>query len=778
MDNDINPVAVTGTGTLPEGNTLLSSIQFYSGVKLDPKEERWYVKNPPANFDYVNGKISDYWSRAEFEKEVLEPYEVKKLAIPESMFQNPGKQIYHPYPLSDFILTNVNFVKVTNRDENGEKIFYGFINSSTYNNDGVTIIDWTVSEFYTNLFNGIKFNFAQISRAHNVLSKDRSKIDDDVQYRIKENLSAGSTLIPQEHFDILPDDKKYVRFWVCEIYISGASQIGGIDTIDIGYPSSRAYIVIPFDHNRSGVALSITDQNGNNMGQDWNGKTLGEILRVLSNDESWQSQGISVGQMGITYTVGGDFQLDNADNPKRLTFKTGKLEFTTLDSKDYKLPVLYKSGVAKPIIREGIDGDTTSSLYQLAMRQIFMSSSGQQIQEFFNARGGVPEKLSHYVGFNFLDGDSLIGSFTLDEVQGSVNDKLRMKAYSSPHQFSRLDLKVEPYTVDDENVTYSTSALMRKFVNQRNSSVPFAKNAWATYSFLNQNQMQNAKNVINTSQGITNQQNKFNNDQTRLAAAQTRDRVALGNTQSMEMTTQSANQQQGLAQVGAAIDAGGNALGGMVNGWKQGGLSGAVAGGIGGGAAGGLNQAGALIQADLIHGNTLANQGLANRQNAALTNLSTNQQIALADNTLNFGNKIAAQTAQMKRESLQAGWNDMKLQPATVVSGGSEAEYLAHMFWDFPTGVASLPTASVLFQIGRYLMEYGNSVNIYDYLQKYMFTRKVVNFLRTDDCSIAPSSNIENSVRIQLETAFDRGVQIWHDLDKMAAMDYTGNDYR
>lgn len=765
------------TGTLPEGHTQLSRIQFYSGVKLDPKEEKWYVKSPPAGFDLANGKISDYWKREDFEKEVLEPHEIKKLEIPESMFQNPGKQIYHPYPLSNFVLTNVNFVKVTNRDENGEKIFYGFINSSTYNNDGVTIIDWTVSEFYTNLFNGIKFNYAQISQAHNVLSKDHSTIDDDIQYRIKENLSAGSTLIPQEHFDILPEGKKYIRFWVCEIYISGESNIGGISSIDIGYPSSRAYIVIPVDHNRDGRALDIVDQNGNAIGQSWGGKSLGEILRILSVDESWQSQGISVGQMGMTYTVGGDYNLDNIDTPTKLTFKTGGIEFTTLDSNDFKLPVMYKSKAAKPLIREGIDSDN-SSIYQLAMRQIFASTAGAQIQEFFNARGGVPEKLSHYVGFNFLDGDSLIGSFTLDELQGSVNDKLKVKAYSSPHQFSRLDLKVEPFVVEDENVTYSTSSLMRKFVNQRNSSVPFAKNSWSTYSFLNQNQMQNAKNVINTSQGITNQQNKFNNDQTRLAASQTRDRVALGNTQSMDMTTQSANQQQGLAQVGAAIDAGGNALGGMVNGWKQGGLGGAIGGAFGGGLAGGTNAAGSLIQADLIHGNALANQGLANRQNSAMTNLSTNQQIALADNTLNFGNKIAAQTAQMKRESLQAGWNDMKLQPATVVSGGSEAEYLAHMFWDFPTGVVSIPTAAVLFEIGRYLMEYGNRVNIYDYLQKYMFTRKVVNFLRTDDCSIAPSSKIENSVRIQLETAFDRGVQIWHDLDKMAAMDYTGNDYR
>lgn len=754
------------TGTLPEGHTSLSSIYFYSGVKLDPTEQRWYIKEPPASFDQANGMISDYWTRAEFEAEVLTPHEVKKLRIPESMFQNPGKQIYHPYPLSDFILTNVNFVKVVNKDANGEKIFYGFINSVTYDNDGNTVIDWSTAEFYTNLFNGIKFNYAQITKAHNRLSNAAGHITDETQYRVKENLSAGDVLIPQEPFKITPDSVDKIRFWVCELYISGKNPTRDITSIDIGYPSSRGYIVIPFDRTANGEVYGIIDNKGTlvNGGFGKNG-TLGEFLFALSVDQSWQANGVSIGQMGITYSIGSKYTVDSAN--KTITLHEGDARFGLIPAtgSGLNLPVMVGSGIGEALVKE-----YTGGLYKMLMDAIKNSTDGAAINAFFSARGGIPEKLTHFVGVNFLDGDALIGSFTADELKKSVNDNLKINMLSSPHQFSRVDLLVEPYS--DGHQKDATPALMRKFTNQRNSTVPFADNAWSTYSFLNQNQMQNAKNVIDTSQSITESQNQFNRNQAGVMAGQNKSRASMQNSQALDYTTQTANQQLGMQSIQSAISTGKS---GAQEAFRAG--TGVIGGGVGGLLGGALNQAGPMTGAALGYQNTLANQKLSNAQNMGMVNLQNQQNLALADNTLNFGNKIAARTAKQQRDTLEAGWNDVKLQPATVVSGGSESEYLAHMYWDYPTGVFSVPTGAVLFSVGRYLMEYGNEVNIYDKVQKYMFTRKVVNYVQTTDCSIEPSSNISNSVRIQLEMALNRGVQIWHNLDKMARLDYTGNDY-
>lgn len=754
------------TGTLPEGHTNLSSIYFYAGVKLDPTEQRWYIKEPPSTFDQANGMISDYWTRAEFEAEVLTPHEVQKLRIPESMFQNPGKQIYHPYPLSDFILTNVNFVKVVNRDENGEKIFYGFINSVTYDNDGNTVIDWSTAEFYTNLFNGIKFNYAQITKAHNRLSNAAGRIIDETQYRVKENLSSGDTLIPQEPFKIAPDTVDKIRFWVCEIYISGKNPTRNIDSIDIGYPSSRAYIVIPFDRTANGEVYNIVDSTGTmvngGIGAHLN---LGELLLKLSIDASWQANGVTVGQMGITYSIGSKYTIDAAN--KNVVLHEGGAKFGLLaaTASGLNLPVMHSAGIGEPLVKEYSGG-----LYQMLLEAIKNSTDGAAIQSFFGARGGIPEKLTHFVGVNFLDGDALIGSFTADEVKKSVNDNLKINMLSSPHQFSRVDLFVEPYS--DGHQKDTTPALMRKFTNQRNSSVPFADNAWATYSFLNQNQMQNAKNVIDTSQSITESQNQFNRNQAGVQADQNRARANMQNSQALDYTTQTANQQLGMQSIQSAIATGKS---GAQEAFRAG--TGVIGGGVGGLLGGALNQAGPMTGAALGYQNTLANQNLSNAQNISMVGLQNQQSLALADNTLNFSNKIAARTAKQQRDTLEAGWADMKLQPAAVVSGGSESEYLAHMYWDYPTGVFSLPTSAILFSVGRYLMEFGNEVNIYDKIQKYMFTRKVMNYIQTTDCSIEPSSNISNSVRVQIEMAFNRGVQIWHNLDKMARLDYTGNDY-
>lgn len=757
--------------------TFESKIHFYAGVKLDPKEERLYIPRPPSGFDFTNGKISDYWSREQFENECLNPYEIKDLLIDPSYYQSIGKQIQHFAPVSSFQLKNVNFVKVVNADEHGEKIYYGFISSVTYDNDYVTNVDWAVSEFYTNVFNGLKFNDSTISQAHNVLSNGTTMINDD-QFRIKESLSAGDVLIPKSADTLMPAsvekggkrNAEDIRFFVTEYYASDAGKLSGGDGVGIGYPSQRAYIIIPFNRY-TGQGVDIVDSTGTKITNTYNGKAVSKILSDIGSDGAISGDQFSVGTSAVTYGLGGNFDYDKSAGTvtfveKDLTrgavrfFKFGK----QLGGED--IAIMYRSGYG-----QGIEKKIDDSLYNYLMKNLKSISYGTRLKDYFEARGGIPEKLTHYIGVNILDGDAMAGYFTIDEVAGDPNGELKSSILTSPHNASRVDILIEPYTRND----VTGFQIARKMTNQRASSIPFVEDSWASYSFLNQNQMQNAQNVISTTQNITESQNKFNNDQSHLSAAQRADAQGVANAQNMAMTTQTANQQLGMSYAQNAVGLGKGVLQGGVGNSNS--LLGAIGGAMGGGTGAAVNGAADVAFQSLARQNTLQNQSLSNSQAAQMTALGNQQSLQLADNTLSFGNKIAARTAQMQLASLHAGWNDMKLQPATVLSGGSSSEYLAQMAWDYVSIYLSYPTEATMMSIGRYLMQFGNSVNIFDTPQRYMFTRKVVNFIKTDDCSIAPSSNIENSTRLMLEAGFNRGFQIWHNLNAMAANDYRGNDY-
>lgn len=759
--------------------TFESAIHFYAGVKLDPKEERLYIPRPPSGFDYANGKISDYWTREAFENECLNPYEVSELLIDPSYYQSVGKQIQHFAPVSSFQLKNVNFVKVINADEDGEKIYYGFISSVTYDNDYVTNVDWAVSEFYTNVFNGLKFNDANISQAHNVLTDVSTgvMINDD-QFRLKESLSAGDVLIPKTAGSLMPKRVKDggktnaedIRFFVTEYYAADASKLSGGDGVGIGYPSQRAYIVIPFNRY-NGQGVDIVDSTGQKITSTYHGQSVSKILSDIGGDGAISGDQFSVGTSAVTYGLGGDYDYDEAAGTVTFTIpnlEPGAVKFFKFGKQlgGQDIGIMYRSGYGK-----GIEKKISDSLYDYMLKALEGISYGKRLKDYFEARGGIPEKLTHYIGVNVLDGDAMAGYFTIDEVSGDPNSEFKSSIMTSPHNASRVDILIQPYT----NMDILGFQIARKMTNQRASSIPFVEDSWASYSFLNQNQMQNAQNVISTTQNITESQNKFNNDQAHLSAAQRTDAQGVANAQNMAMTTQTANQQLGMSYAQNGVGVAKGALQGTIGNSSS--LLGAIGGGLGGGTGAAANGAADIAFQTLSRQNTLQNQSLSNAQASQMTALGNQQSLQLADNTLSFGNKIAARTAQMQLASLHAGWNDMKLQPATVLSGGSSSEYLAQMDWDYISFYLSYPTEATMMAIGRYLMQFGNTVNIFDTPQKYMFTRKVVNFIKTDDCSIAPSSNIENSTRLMLEAGFNRGFQIWHDLNKMAANDYRGNDY-
>lgn len=757
--------------------TYNSRIHFYAGVKLDPKEEKLFCPLPPSNWNKDTGKISDYWTREAFENECLNPYEVKDLLIDPSYYQSVGKQIQHYAPVSSFQQKNVNFVKVVNADEHGEKIYYGFISSVTYDNDYVTNVDWAVSEFYTNVFNGIVFNDSYITQAHNKLSDGDTVINDD-QFRLKESLSAGDVLIPMATNSLMPPrvenggkvNQENIRFFVTEYYSADATKLSGGDGVGIGYPSQRAYIVIPFDRY-TGNGVDIIDSDGNKITGTYKFKPVSKILSDIGGDGSITGDQFSVGTSAVTYGLGGDYEYDKTAGTIKFIKKdleVGSIRLHHFDKQfgGQDIAIMYRSGYG-----EGIEKKVNDSLYKYLMTELKNTTYGKRLTDWFSARGGIPEKLVHYIGVNILDGDAMAGYFTIDQVKGDPNSAFKSYIYTSPHNASRVDIVVEPYA-SNNNLGFQ---IARKMTNQRASSIPFVEDSWASYSFLNQNQMQNAQNVISTTQNITESQNKFNNDQTHLSAAQRTDAQGLANAQNMAMTTQTANQQLGMSYMENAVGVGKGAIQGGVGNSNS--LLGAIGGGFGGGTGAAANGAMDVAFQSLSRQNTLQNQSLSNSQAAQMTALGNQQSLQLADNTLSFANKIAARTAQMQLASLHAGWNDMKLQPATVLSGGSSSEYLAQMGWDYVLFYLSFPTEAVMMAIGRYLMQFGNTVNIFDKPQKYMFTRKKVNFIKADGCSIRPSSNIENSTRLMLEAGFNRGFQIWHDLDAMANNDYRGNDY-
>lgn len=746
-------------------HTLESEIHFYAGVKLDPEEEKIFIPQPPQDWNKETGKISDYWTRENFEKEALEPYEQTELLISPSSYQNIGKQIYPPYELSKFQLTNVNFVKIINRDEKREKIFYGFINSVSYDNDGKTIVDWNVSEFYTNIFNALDFANSEINQAHIPLSKsDNSEIVDYKNYRNKEALSSGSYLQEAEVTEILPPDKRNVRFLAIEYYLAAekdeAISGGGIG---IGLPSQRPFLILPF--NNSTFECYDVHVGGSPVSQGLAGANAAKVFFDLAlKGAELENDGNAIGQNGVVYWIDIPFEV----NGNIINFNEGDSVWYTksASSMTHKLPLLASNINGIPLKVNFTNGQ---DLYKHAFDILRWQIDQYGIRDSLKRFGFVPEKATHYIGFNFFDSDKNIGSYSLDETSDVFTNGMEIEIHSSPVQASRTDITVVPFVKGEDTSGGKMTRVVRKLVSSRSASVPLANNTYKTQSFLQQNSMRNSKDVIDATADMTRQQNKFNNDQAHVQAQNNTKEANLRNSQNLHMTTQTANQQQGMNQAQIGIAAGINTASGLTSGGIKGAIGGAAGSAISGGAQWALAQS--------QHNNSMANMGLQNVQNTNMTNMQNSNSLALANNTLSFSDKIAAQTQQMQLGTLYAGWNDMKLQPATVVSGGSESEYIYHQNWDGLRIITTFPTAYQLFNIIRILAMYGSSVAEYGNPQKYMFNMTTVDYVKTENCHIKPSSKIENSVRIMLETMFDRGVQIWHDLDAMANNDYSQNNY-
>ena len=892
-----------GKGTNPDFGTKLTTIQFYSGVQLDPLEENIYIPRPqdvnlptgitlaelidPNTGQYISSRpISDWWTREEFEATVLSGHERTELALspnnPDladngwSYYTSKDTNIISPYPLTRFQYTNVNFLKITNTvvdplilDENGdpaeiEMIYYGFINNANYINDGATAIDWTPSEFYNNIWNsknsliknekGLTFANSSIRKAHYMLENHSGLITSDFQYQLEEDLSAGKVLLTDTNEpEVLKQDD--IMWCIIPCNVGQNNPANRVVNNNIGYPDQSSFLVLPFNPTTTLlydlVAYTKYGDPSSQKTYSFVSKATGKRMNLsqmllwlfadgtatILKDDTIEGGGPNTGHkndnvtglainadnvtvsdyIGFHYSLSGNtisvpvdaatfgghyfidgtiFNVDVGGSSASMSFLNNQSGVAAPTGPGgpgdyYYIPQLFQVSTSQQYVADISQGKSLYQFLKTSIQNFLALEQDDWVNQFFNTHGGFPEKLTHYIGINYIGYDQSLGSFTANESSSSVNNPIHSYLFGSPYEAVRHDVVISPLINVPEPNTLNpikqpdAQTLLKKFVFNAPAAIVTASNNWITYEFLNKNSMAQQQAAITTQEGITKQQNKFNQDQTHYQTYRNWGYTHQLMGQNSQMTKQTAMQTQGMQQFQAGVAAGFGAndnLGQAINAYNQGGggkggAFSAAASFLGGGAktAGGL--AADWKGADMQFQNTMANMQLQNtfsNLNVGWQNATANQ---LAANSRTFADSIAGQTAALQEANLHAGWNDVKAQPGQTLSGGSMMEYGAQQQWFKIHQILSYPQPVQCYHIGRIMLEQG--VNIADFANptKYFFTRKVMNYIQCDIAKINPVSYMENSVRTALEAMFMRGVKIWHNVNAMAANDYTGNDY-
>lgn len=717
--------------------------------KATPKRERQLsevtlFKNVPLRNDYKH--IVDAWKNEAEREAWFDTFEHK--TYPNTSYQRVSQRIRYEGNFED--LWQYNYVRVVNKNDTGtvRNVWYGFIEATIYGNDKVSMIDWSMDPWTTNIFK-IEFRSANIERGHVRRWRDFANLIPDQMFLGTEEpvgVSARTAVRRMEAIDWEANDTDSadIQWLVIVTLPQKGTDVNNDPEITmgtmLGVPSPFSIYVVPFRTSGWTYPWFTTGQNKPaNQDDYWNegGAYLPRLVQMISLDPKFMASGQNVISMYTTPYLGIN-QFMGAENLNLgldWTYQYQQSQQTLSDKDPFFDKYMVQGGSEKDAllhikyVPKGLAQNVTldTNVWNWVYRDMknLIGKESKLLTYPYSALMLEDGKGNNHM-FSTYD-FPFYGDMDLTAVRyGSIGLQQKTAYYIKYLGYSQSsDREYSERGIDGLN-------LKNAIIDTDNNSVPVLSNNYEVFMNSNQNQITQARNqALNTKNAVEMQ----NSNSTRnLGIGQGSQMSQLNASQNTARTN---NNNLTIAQSGVMKSAK-NALSKATRGMSE----------------------------DLGSMYTTQSEAFMNNLNTEMGNLGTSQQAErdINANNVDVSNRIASNNYELAIAGIQAKQADVKATGWSLTSAGGNP------FFDYMNGnkyvTLSLVTesADLLVQAKQYFEQFGYTVGSFlagEQLKKFFKSRKRFNYIKTQNIVI--TGPIPNHDRDAIQDMFNNGVTIWHD---------------
>lgn len=755
-----------------------SKITIYKGVPFDPTYKH----------------VVDWTS-----KDVLDAYlnEYEHITMEDSSYQNIMRTIRWDSKLCSYNdLLDYTYVRIENTDtiNNKKNVFYAFISSVLYVNDGVSQIF-----FHLDIWNTYKyvvgFNKAEIKRGFVKELKDDYSDWTDKFNEIRHNDEPvggdGANRLQASYytrFNKVADTKdtyasdNAVRFILFTLQPKDIKKDGGSY---VGDYNQYHYHFIPYNMD-TGKTLKVSRKSEKLYD---GGKDIDEVFKAISEDEDFAGSASLVVDAEVYNYIGIKYECkldgDGNVNEINITHK-GNQKFTgsdlTVEVK--KLTRTYpQTGICFIDSGDNAKFEKGRNMFETFNNYLKFILGYDKNDTYKQTIGkNIPYKVlgAPWNKLYFTDGRGTTGSFDLMKYNHFKMNLLEVKRFSGIQTNGKQVYALNNYdraTLSDDDAGEMKVYENAMMVDNSPRDVPVLLDNYTMYLNANKNQLQATRKNAEMTMQLAKSGNSMQLGQTNRAIATSN--AVLGNnlrTDSAIMTQQNDFNVE-TANLNTAGQVASGAIGGLGAGAGMG-AKGAI-GGMAIGAATGLGSG--LLNKELTKRTGENNEHILSlSQSAARSNQSLNNQLTKANALENFAyaNDIATNNYEAAIRSQNAMLADVANHNDVVAHQGTGT------LFDSQNQNTQLSCQlfschkSVLYNVCLYFNLFGYSINRYEPIDNYLFVKNTFNYVQTANANVL--GNLNRTILNQFNAIFNNGVTVWNEY-KMADFEtknIVNNDFR
>lgn len=736
-----------------------SKITIYKGVPFDPTYKH----------------VVDWTS-----KDVLDAYlnEYEHVTMEDSSYQNIMRTIRWDSKLCSFNdLLDYTYVRIENTDTINDKknVFYAFISSVMYVNDGVSQIF-----FHLDIWNTYKyvvgFNKAEIKRGFVKEVKDDYSDWTDKFNEIRHNDEPvggdGANRLQSSNFVMFnPDaeekDKYYtdnsVRFILFTLQPKDIKQEGGSF---VGDYSQYHYQFIPYSMNTF-KTLKVTDKNGKEIYKG--GDSIDDAFRSVSENEDFAGSASLLvdaevyNYIGLKYTCKTDNgEVNEIQISTKATLKNNDDITVTVENLRKTQPQTGACFVDDTDDRKFDNGRNMFETLENYLKYIIDYDKGSY-KEFIGKN--IPYKIlgAPWNKLYFTDGRGTTGSFDLMKFNHFHFPQITLKRFAgiqtngkqvyAINNYDRASLSAD----DDGHMKAYENAMM---IDNSPRDVPVLLDNYTMYLNANKNQLQATRKNAEMTMQLAKSGNSMQLGQTNRGIS------ASNSILSNDLSTQSAqlSRQSEFDRDTADINTATSAMSGVISGAGAGAGSGIAGIGVGAAVGGGLGFMSGKLNEGLTDRSISNNeQQLALAQANARKNQNINNQLTKANALENFAyaNRIATNNYEATIRSQNAMLADVANHNDVVAHQGTGALFDSQnentqLSWQLFSS-----HKSVLMNVCLYFSLFGYTVNRFEPIDNYLFVKNTFNYVQTANANVL--GNLNRTILDQFNAIFNNGVTVWNE---------------
>lgn len=753
-----------------------SKITIYKGVPFDPTYKH----------------VVDWTS-----KDVLDAYlnEYEHITMEDSSYQNIMRTIRWDSKLCSYNeLLDYTYVRIENTDTINDKknVFYAFISSVMYVNDGVSQIFFHLDVWNTYKY-VVGFNKAEIKRGFVKELKDDYSDWTDKFNEIRHNDEPvggdGANRLQCSNYvrfnKVVDTDETYVtdnavRFILFTLQPKDIKSDGGSY---VGDYSQYHYRFIPYNVD-SHKTLKVTKEDGNVIYEG--GKDIDDIFKGISDNEDFAGSASLVVDCEVYNYIGIRFECKLSD--RVVTEIVIKQKGLNLKGDDLTIEV---KNLRRSYPQTGICMiDDTEDKPFSAGNNMFKTFDNylKYILEYDKSSykdtigKNIPYKIlgAPWNKLYFTDGRGTTGCFDLMKYNHLKMKSLELKRFSGIQTNGKQVYALNNYDrakMGDDDASEMKVYENAMMVDNSPRDVPVLLDNYTMYLNANKNQLQATRKNAE----MTMQLAKSGNS---MQLGQTNRGISASNTiLSNDLNTQSATlaQQSEFDKSTANLNTGGQVLSGAIGGLGAGaamGPKGAI-GGMALGAATGLGSG--LLNKELTNRSIENNEQLLSiSQSTARANQKINNQLTKANALENYAyaNQIATNNYEATIRSQNAMLADVANHNDVVAHQGTGALFdtqnqNTQLSWQMFSC-----HKSVLMNVCLFFNLFGYTINKFEPIDNYLFVKDTFNYVQTANANVL--GNLNRTILNQFNAILNNGVTVWNEY-KMADFEtknIVNNDFR